>query len=116
MDRWQSVPVRLYRTQDRLVVAAAMPGLLPQDVTVDVTITGQLILAAIGDIQRFPDAHKLVGYAGLGASVARQLGTGALRRTHYRAWAPRFSAGRWSTWLGRSRKPRVLESVVRPPG
>jgi transposase len=27
------------------------------------------LLAAIGDIQRFPDAHKLVGYAGLGASV-----------------------------------------------
>jgi transposase len=27
------------------------------------------LLAAIGDIQRFPDAHKLVGYAGLGAAV-----------------------------------------------
>lgn len=27
------------------------------------------ILAAIGDIQRFEDAKKLVGYSGLGASV-----------------------------------------------
>jgi transposase len=27
------------------------------------------ILAAIGDITRFPSAKKLVGYAGLGASV-----------------------------------------------
>jgi transposase len=32
-------------------------------------ITGMTILAAIGDITRFPSAAKLVGYSGLGASV-----------------------------------------------
>ncbi len=32
-------------------------------------VTAQTILAAIGDIQRFPNAKKLVGYAGLGARV-----------------------------------------------
>ena len=31
--------------------------------------TGMTILAAIGDIQRFPSAKKLVGYSGLGARV-----------------------------------------------
>jgi transposase len=32
-------------------------------------ITGLTILAAIGDISRFPDAKHLVGYAGLGARI-----------------------------------------------
>lgn len=32
-------------------------------------ITGMTILAAIGDVERFPTAKHLVGYAGLGASV-----------------------------------------------
>jgi transposase len=32
-------------------------------------ITGLVVLSAIGDISRFPSAKKLVGYAGLGASV-----------------------------------------------
>lgn len=31
--------------------------------------TGMAILAAIGDIQRFPDSQGLVGYSGLGARV-----------------------------------------------
>ena len=31
--------------------------------------TGMTILAAIGDIQRFPDSQRLVGYSGLGARV-----------------------------------------------
>lgn len=31
--------------------------------------TGMTILAAIGDIKRFPDSQKLVGYSGLGARV-----------------------------------------------
>ncbi len=31
--------------------------------------TGMTILAAIGDIRRFPDAQRLVGYSGLGARV-----------------------------------------------
>ena len=40
----QRVPVKLYRTQDRLVVAAPMPGLQPEDVTVEVTADGRLAL------------------------------------------------------------------------
>jgi transposase len=32
-------------------------------------VTGMTIMAAIGDITRFPSASKLVGYSGLGASV-----------------------------------------------
>lgn len=32
-------------------------------------VTGMTLLAAIGDITRFPSAKKLVGYSGLGASV-----------------------------------------------
>ncbi len=33
-------------------------------------LNAMVVLAAIGEIGRFPAAHKLVGYAGLGASVA----------------------------------------------
>ena len=40
--RW--LAVNLYRTPDRLVVAAPMPGLRPEDVTVEVTASGRLIL------------------------------------------------------------------------
>lgn len=40
----QSVPLKLYRTPDRLVVAAPMPGLRAEDVSVDVTASGRLIL------------------------------------------------------------------------
>ena len=32
-------------------------------------LNAMVLLSAIGDITRFPSAHKLVGYAGLGASV-----------------------------------------------
>lgn len=32
-------------------------------------VTAVTLLAAIGDISRFPDADHLVGYAGLGARV-----------------------------------------------
>jgi transposase len=32
-------------------------------------MTGMVILSAVGDIQRFPSAKKLVGYAGLGAKI-----------------------------------------------
>ena len=40
----QQIPVKLYRTLDRLVVAAPMPGLQPEDVTVEVTPSGRLVL------------------------------------------------------------------------
>ena len=42
-DRW-SLPVKLYRTADRLVVAAPMAGLRPADVSIEVTESGRLIL------------------------------------------------------------------------
>ena len=40
----QPVPVNVYRTPDRVVIAAPMPGLRPEDVSVDVTASGRLIL------------------------------------------------------------------------
>jgi HSP20 family protein len=41
-----SVAVKLYRTPDRLTLAAPTPGLLPQDITVEVTASGQLIVGS----------------------------------------------------------------------
>jgi HSP20 family protein len=40
----QSIPVKLYRTADRLVIAAPMAGLRPADLSIEVTESGQLIL------------------------------------------------------------------------
>ena len=40
----QQIPVKVYRTPDRLMVAAPMPGLEPEDVLVQVTNDGHLIL------------------------------------------------------------------------
>ena len=40
----QSIAVKLYRTPDRLTLAAPVPGLLPQDITVEITDGGQLIV------------------------------------------------------------------------
>jgi HSP20 family protein len=40
----QPVSVRLYRTPDRVTVAAPMPALLPSDITVEVTASGRLVL------------------------------------------------------------------------
>ena len=39
-----SIPVKLYRTADRLVIAAPMAGMRPEDVTIEVTVSGCLIL------------------------------------------------------------------------
>jgi HSP20 family protein len=39
-----SIPVKLYRTADRLVIAAPMAGMRPEDVTIEVTVSGRLIL------------------------------------------------------------------------
>jgi HSP20 family protein len=50
MDRYmnttdrQSTPVKLYRTADRLVIAAPMAGIRPEDVSIEVTESGRLIL------------------------------------------------------------------------
>src|SRR5437763_1527290 len=40
----QSIPLKVYRTLDRLTVAAPMPGLQPEDILVEVTDDGRLIL------------------------------------------------------------------------
>lgn len=40
----QQIPVKMYRTADRLTVAAPMPGLGPEDITVEVTTDGYLVL------------------------------------------------------------------------
>jgi HSP20 family protein len=40
----QQVPVKVYRTAERLTVAAPMPGLQPEDITVEVTGDGYLVL------------------------------------------------------------------------
>lgn len=46
---------------ERVILLVQMPGMG--------LVNGMTILAAIGDITRFPTAKKLVGYAGLGARV-----------------------------------------------
>jgi HSP20 family protein len=43
----QNLPVKVYRTHDHLTVAAPMPGLEPEDILVEVTENGQLILPYI---------------------------------------------------------------------
>src|SRR5262245_4910292 len=40
----QQVPVKVYRAADRLTVAAPMPGLGPEDISVEVTPEGYLVL------------------------------------------------------------------------
>ncbi len=42
----QFLPVKAYRMHDHLTVAAPMPGLEPEDILVEVTESGQLILHA----------------------------------------------------------------------
>ena len=40
----QQIPVKVYRSLDRLMVAAPMPGLQPEDILVEVTDSGHVIL------------------------------------------------------------------------
>src|SRR5947209_20159241 len=40
----QQIPVKMYRTSDRLMVAAPMPGMEPEDILVEITGDGHLIL------------------------------------------------------------------------
>ena len=40
----QQIPVKMYRTPDRLMVAAPMPGMEPEDILVEITGDGMLIL------------------------------------------------------------------------
>jgi HSP20 family protein len=48
-SKLQQTPVKIYRTADHLTVAALMPGLEPEDILVEVTENGQLILH--GDVR-----------------------------------------------------------------
>jgi len=41
----QQVPVKVYRTSDRLMVAAPMPGMEPEDIVVEVAEGNRLILS-----------------------------------------------------------------------
>ena len=43
-NKLQGIPVKVYRSDDLLTVAAPMPGLEPEDITVEVTADGNLIL------------------------------------------------------------------------
>jgi HSP20 family protein len=40
----QSIPVKVYRSEDRLTVTAPMPGMEPEDIAVEITADGTLIL------------------------------------------------------------------------
>ena len=40
----QEIPLKVYRTPERLTVAAPMPGLEPEDISVEVTAEGRLVL------------------------------------------------------------------------
>jgi HSP20 family protein len=40
----QGIPIKMYRTQDRLTIAAPMPGIQPEDLLIRVTDKNSLIL------------------------------------------------------------------------
>lgn len=41
---WQQVPVNVYRTASRLTIAAPMPGVEPEDISVEVTSAAKLVI------------------------------------------------------------------------
>ncbi len=42
----QRIPVKMFRTSDRLMVTAPMPGVVPEDILVEVTENRRLVLQA----------------------------------------------------------------------
>ncbi len=60
-DNLKSCLVSIAAKDERLPLLIQLPGIS--------VVAAMTILAAIGDITRFPEAKKLVGYAGLGARV-----------------------------------------------
>ncbi len=40
----QEIPVKVYKTEDRLMVVAPMPGLEPENIDIEVTDAGHLVL------------------------------------------------------------------------
>lgn len=59
--RFEETLTTLAAADERMVLLIQLPGVG--------VITAKTLLAAIGDISRFPDAAHLVGYAGLGSRV-----------------------------------------------
>ncbi len=43
-EKIQFIPVKVYRTEERLMIAAPMPGMEPEDIVVEVTADGELAL------------------------------------------------------------------------
>ena len=43
-EKQQHIPIKVYRTDDRLMVAAPMAGLEPENIQVEVTHNGRLVL------------------------------------------------------------------------
>jgi len=60
-DNLENCLLSLAAQDERLPLLVQLPGIS--------VVAAMTILAAIGDIARFPEAKKLVGYAGLGARV-----------------------------------------------
>ena len=91
-------------------------------------ITGMTILAAIGEITRFPSAAKLVGYSGLGASVhasGQTFQTGRMTKQGRRELRTALIEIAWSAvrhdpvWKARfeslaSKKGAIRLPIVRP--
>ena len=48
----QEVPIKVYRTSERLTVAAPTPGLLPEDLTVRITAENRLVLEGRDHLKR----------------------------------------------------------------
>lgn len=45
-SRTQHIPIKMYRSEQRLTIAAPMPGLEPEDVHIEVNDNGRLVLHA----------------------------------------------------------------------
>jgi len=43
----QQIPVKVYRSTDRIMIASPMPGMLPEDINVKVTANGHLIIDGV---------------------------------------------------------------------
>lgn len=55
----QHIPLKVYRTDERLMIAAPMPGLEPEDIVVEVTADGYLFIH--GDVRgRLKEVKELL--------------------------------------------------------
>lgn len=66
--KFQQIPVKVYRSADRLMIAAPMPGMEPEDISVEVTDKGNIILQGElratlkGDKELLIDEWSVGGY------------------------------------------------------